>query len=217
MDGGDCSYGGPTASEIDCSAGETGCRSTAVITTLPEAAVSSYISCSLPGASGWCRGIASLEISSNEPIPGFNILTVEGTRNGASFACSGTTCSVPLQEGPNDFTFWALSSWGDSSGMGTASGSVDTQPPFVSGSLSGVAGSGGWFVSNVQVSASASDATSGIGSVVYSLDGGAPAPYSGPFTVGEGTHSVVFTATDVAGNGSSTSVDVNVDLSGRRS
>jgi hypothetical protein len=208
-----CSYGGPSVSIEGCSSGDQGCRSVSVTTTLPEATVSSYINCSLPGSSGWCRGAASLEISSNEPVPGFNILTVEGTRNGASFACTGTACSVPLLEGGNDFTFWALSSWGDSSGMGSASMSVDTQPPFVSGSLSGVAGSGGWFVSNVQVSASASDATSGIGSVVYSLDGGAPAPYFGPFTVGEGSHSVVFTATDVAGNSSSTSVDINVDLS----
>jgi hypothetical protein len=152
-----------------------------------------------------------LEINSSEPVPGFNILSVEGTRNGASFACSGSVCSVPLLEGANDFTFWALSSWGDSSEMGTANGSVDTQPPFISGNLSGVAGSGGWFTSAVEVSASASDATSGVGSIVYSLDGAAPTGYTAPFTVGDGTHSIVFTATDVAGNSSSQTVSVNVD------
>ncbi len=208
---GGCSYGGPSASIIGCSAGETGCRSEAQVTTYPEANVSANILCSTPGSAGWCRGAASLEINSSEPVPGFNILTVEGTRNGASFACTGTTCSVALEEGVNAFTFWALSSWGDSSGMGTANGSVDTQPPYIDGSLSGIAGSGGWFISTVEVSASASDATSGVGSIVYSLDGGAQAAYTGPFSVGDGTHSIVFIATDVAGNSSSQTINVNVD------
>jgi hypothetical protein len=206
-----CSPVGPSVSIEDCSGGEQGCRSVQVTTTYPEAGVSAGIVCSNPGANGWCTGSASLEIASSEPVPGFNILTVEGTRNGSSFACSGSACSVPLLEGTNEFTFWALSSWGDSSGMGTATGYVDTQPPFVDGTLSGIAGGGGWFVSPVEVSAAASDATSGVGSLVYSFDGGGQAAYTGPLTLGDGMHSIVFTATDVAGNSSSTTVNVNVD------
>jgi hypothetical protein len=211
--GASCHPAGPSVSVIGCSGGEQGCRSVAVTTTYPEAFTSAGIVCSNPGANGWCRGPASLEINSSEPIPGFNILTVEGTRNGAAFACSGSTCSVPLLEGQNNFTYWALSSWGDSSGMGTAGGSVDTQPPSINGSLSGIAGNNGWFVSTVEVSASAGDATSGVGSIVYSFDGAATTSYSAPFSVGDGTHSIVFTATDVAGNSSSQTVNVNVDLS----
>lgn len=210
--GASCNPVGPTVSIEGCSGGDQGCRSVAAQVVYPEAAASANIICSNPGSNGWCKGAASLEINTNEPVPGFNILTVEGTRNGGSFACTGTTCSVPLLEGVNDLTFWALSSWGDSSGMGTATGLVDTQAPYVSGSLSGIAGSGGWFVSGVEVSASASDATSGIGSIVYSLDGAPQSAYTGPFSVGDGTHSIVFTATDVAGNSSSQTVNVNVDL-----
>ncbi|MBN2085288.1 MAG: hypothetical protein JW748_08670 [Anaerolineales bacterium] len=95
--------------------------------------------------------------------------------------------------------------------MGNASGSVDTQAPFINGSLSGIAGNGGRFVSAVEVPASAGGATSGIGSIVYSLDGAPQAAYTGPFSAGDGTHSIVFTATGIAGNGSSQNVHVNVD------
>jgi hypothetical protein len=94
-----CSPAGPSESIEGCSGGEQGCRSVQVTTTHPEATVSASILCSSPGANGWCRGPASLEISAAEPIPGFNILAVEGTRNGAAFACAGSACSVPLLEG----------------------------------------------------------------------------------------------------------------------
>jgi hypothetical protein len=47
-----CSYGGPSSSTVGCSGGDQGCRSTAVTTTYPEAAVSANILCSNPGANG---------------------------------------------------------------------------------------------------------------------------------------------------------------------
>jgi hypothetical protein len=36
---------------------------------------------------------------------------------------------LPLAEGANAFSFWAISSYGDSSAMGSASVNVDTQAP----------------------------------------------------------------------------------------
>jgi hypothetical protein len=206
-----CSIGGPSESIVGCSSGDQGCRSVGHTTVLPEATVSGDISCSNPGLNGWCLGSATLNINSNEPLAGYNILDVEGTRNGISFACPGSTCSVPLLEGDNSFNFWALSSWGDSSGMGSTSGRVDTVSPLLSGQLSGVTGDGSWFVSTVSATASASDATSGIGSVVYSLDGGPQTAYSGAVSMGDGSHSIVFYAMDQAGNSSSVSLSANVD------
>jgi len=206
-----CSPAGPSESIVGCNSGDPGCRSWPNVTTYPEATVSGGISCSNPGSNGWCLGSATLDITANEPVAGYNILDIEGTRNGVSFACSGSSCSVPLSEGNNDFSFWALSSWGDSSSMGSASGGIDTQPPQVSGALSGVTGDDGWYVSTVIASASAGDATSGIGSVTYSLDGGSQHGYTGPVTLGDGSHSIVFYAMDRAGNSSSVSLNANVD------
>src|SRR5688572_11620816 len=84
--------------------------------TYPPATISSSLqNCSLNN--GWCNTAPSLAVNAIEPVPGYNILAIEGTLNGQSFACAGTTCSVPLGEGNNSFTYWALSSWGDTSEM----------------------------------------------------------------------------------------------------
>jgi hypothetical protein len=115
-----------------CSQGETGCVSTEHSGTYPPATINGNINCSQTGNNGWCVGTASLSLSANEPVGGYNILLIEGTRNGETFACPGSSCNVPLTQGQNDFTFWALSSWGDSSLMGSASGKLDSQPPQVS-------------------------------------------------------------------------------------
>ncbi|HQX17830.1 MAG TPA: hypothetical protein PLA27_15510, partial [Anaerolineales bacterium] len=74
---------------------------------------------------GWCTTLPTLSMNGSEPLSSYSILAVEGSLNGQSFACSGSTCDVPLSEGSNDFTFWALSSYGDSSEMGTLSAKVD--------------------------------------------------------------------------------------------
>ncbi|MEW6569517.1 MAG: hypothetical protein AB1449_15405, partial [Chloroflexota bacterium] len=151
-----------TESVVWCREGETGCRGVEETVTHPEATVSGSISCGVAGSSGWCRGGAELSLSGSEPLAGYTILALEGTRNGETFACPGSSCSVSLVEGINDFTFWALSSWGDSSRMGTASGRLDSGPPVISGEVTGMAGEAGWYVSEVTVMASAGDAVSGL-------------------------------------------------------
>jgi hypothetical protein len=120
---------------------------------------------------------------------------------------------VPLLEGQNDFTFWALSSWGDSSLMGTASGKVDTQPPTISGSVSGTAGDNGWFISSVILTASASDPApgSGLSAFEYSLNGDGWTACTGSLTLADGSHTVNLRAVDVAGNTGTASQSVHVD------
>jgi hypothetical protein len=54
-------------------------------------------------------------------------------------------------------------------------------------------------VSNVTVSLTATDAGSGVATISYRVDGGAWTTFAGPFLLRDGTHLVVFHATDVAG------------------
>ncbi len=119
-----------------------------VTTTYPSATiVGSIQNCTLQN--GWCNRstVPELALSANEPLSGYNITLIEGTRNGASFACDSTvaSCNVPLSEGDNTLTYWALSSWGDSSEMGTSFAKVDTIPPDVTMSIAGTAGDNGWY------------------------------------------------------------------------
>ncbi|MFH2103006.1 MAG: hypothetical protein ABIJ39_06575, partial [Chloroflexota bacterium] len=68
------------------------------------------------------------------------------------------------------------------------------------GNVTGVPGDNGWFVSAVTVTAAASDATSGVVSLQYTLNGGAWTGYSGSLTLGNGVHSLQLRAMDAAGH-----------------
>jgi len=205
-----------SSSTESCNLGDSACTAHVIEhrTTLAAATVSGAITCSTPGQNGWCVGPAFLNASGSEPLSGYSILTIEGTRNGESFACPGDHCSnVPLSEGSNDFQFWAISSYGDSSAMGSASASVDTQAPTISGSLSGTQGENGWYTSAVTLSAAATDPApgSGIASFEVSADGAAWQPCSGSLTLGDGVHTVSLRTADAAGWTASAEQTFSVD------
>lgn len=82
---------------------------------------------------------------------------------------------------------------------------VDLTPPITTLTASGTAGNNGWYVSDVQVSLSATDFPDGCGiglqEIEYSFDGTNWNIYTGPFTLSnEGTTNVYFHASDGADN-----------------
>jgi len=82
-----------------------------------------------------------------------------------------------------------------------ASPAPDTTPPVTTIGLSGTLGSQGWYTSNVLVSLSATDDSSGVNKTEYSFDNVAWNTYATPFTVtNEGTTTVYYKSTDNAGN-----------------
>ncbi|HSR47944.1 MAG TPA: hypothetical protein VLL77_08140 [Anaerolineales bacterium] len=194
-----------------CNQGQPGCRQVEQQSSLPEATISGSITCTSPGSNGWCRGGGALDLAGDEPVSGESILALEGTHNGATFACPGESCSVGLNEGSNDFTFWAISSFGDTSRMGSASGGQDSQDPSLSGSVSGTGGDNGWYVSDVTIEASADDSLSGMASLDVRINGGGWSSYGGPFSLGDGSHTVELRAVDIAGNTTSDSFSVDID------
>ncbi len=81
----------------------------------------------------------------------------------------------------------------------------DSVPPVASASLSGTKGAADWFVSPVNVTLTATDDSSGVAAIHFRTDGGAWQVYANPVTVpGEGSHSIEYYATDLAGNNEST-------------
>jgi hypothetical protein len=175
--------------------------------THPEATVTSELqNCTLQN--GWCVTAPQLEITSNEPLSGYQILLIEGTRNTEQFACDDVTCSVPLLEGENHFEYWALSSWGDSSQKGTSTAKVDTVAPNLNLQINGVMGSNNWYTSNVTLTAIAEDDTSGILEALLSVDNGTYIPTT---TLSDGVYHIDVMAKDNALNTSSASTTIQVD------
>ncbi len=179
---------------------------TTVQSTYPPATIAGeLLNCTLQN--GWCNTRPRLSLTGDEPLDDYVITAIEGTRNGSAFSSPGSTYSISLVEGQNNFTFWALSSWGDSSLMGSLSAKVDTTPPQLQLAVDGVAGASGWYVSPVTVTANASDSLSGLASSSVS-SGGSWRP---SLTLADGAHTVSMSAVDVAGNSTTGSQTVRVD------
>ncbi len=122
-----------------------------------------------------------------------------------------SSCNVPLRQGNNYFSYWALSSFLDSSEMGSLSARVDSQLPNVAGTFTGVSGSNGWYVSSVSFNGSASDATSGLASFTCSLDGISLTSCSTITVNSDGFHTLVLTAQDNAWHSRTITQSASID------
>jgi hypothetical protein len=194
-----------------------GCKeaNTTETVTLPAATVGGSEYCASPGANGWCRGGASLELNASEPVSGYVIESIEGNPGGvlcdpADSASVGCSYSVG---GEGNFTieFWALSSYGDTSEKSSAGIKVDVSPPSINLSVSGGSpGGGGWYRGGtLDVSVSGSDAVSGVSASEVSIDGGG---WTGNAQVGgDGVHSISGRVFDYAGNQATDSTEIRID------
>ena len=136
-----------------------------------------------------------MELTTSDP-QGFDV-TINGDLNGNPFTC-GSACTLPLPEGVGTANYTAISASGR-----TASGSSEWQrdgtPPDLNFALPPLDGRNGWYVSEVDVSANASDAISGLSSITGSTDDGATW-ISFPIHFSDGVYPVTALARDVAGN-----------------
>lgn len=176
--------------------------------------ITGTLSCGQWGENGWCVNNATLILVATEP-QGKQVL-ISGAVAGTSFACpagnGSASCSLPLPEGANTVNYLATSSTGL-----TASGSkaykYDATQPQISGTVNGITGSNGWYISPVEVGASASDPLpgSGLAAFEYNLNGGGWGNYTGPLSLSDGVHSLSLRASDAAGNIVETSQAIRVD------
>ena len=180
--------------------------------TLPNATASGTFHCNTPGNNGWCRGGASLVFTANEPVDGYVISAIETDLWG--YVCQPNTASPTCTHSPGDgagtVTFWAESTYGDSSTQHTLSWKLDTKPPVITPSVPAPDGQNGWYVTEPQIDASGSDATSGLALLQCRVDGG---EWQNPpvSVTGDGTHTVDCQAQDNAGNTTTWSDTVKVD------
>ncbi|MCS7109346.1 MAG: thrombospondin type 3 repeat-containing protein [Candidatus Micrarchaeota archaeon] len=89
---------------------------------------------------------------------------------------------------------------------------IDLTPPNTIISIDGILGSNGWYTSDIGVTLSASDATSGVSQILYRINNGDWMVYTGTFEIGEGMHTIEYYSIDMAGNREETkNIRVKID------
>ena len=163
-------------------------------TSLPPV-ITGQVVCDLWGDSGWCRGSETLELIASDP-QGFAV-TVRGDLNGDPFTC-GNTCSLILPEGIGTANYQVTSTSGRTT-SGSSTWQRDATSPNLNVILPPLDGRNGWYVSQVTLAATATDAISGLSSLNGSTDEGATW-ISFPIQFRDGNHRVLIHARDLAGN-----------------
>ncbi len=157
------------------------------------------------GNNGWYKTTVALGLNASDPASGLALL--EYRLDGGAWT-SGA--SLNLSDGSHTVDARATDHAGNVS-TSTFSTKIDSGLPALSTAPAGTAGSGGWYVSQVTVSATASDAMSGLATTEYSLDGGTWTSGATVTVTSDGSHTVDFRATDNAGNRSTSSRTILVD------
>lgn len=176
--------------------------------------ITGTITCSQWGENSWCVNNATLELIATEPQG--KQLQISGNVGGTPFACpagnGSISCSVPLPEGAATVNYLATSITGL-----TVSGSkpyqYDASHPNINGTLNGIAGANGWFITSVDINASASDPVSGSGisTFEYNRNNGGWNSFPGTLSLTDGAYSLSLRASDVAGNVVETNQTIQVD------
>jgi hypothetical protein len=168
--------------------------------------ITGVVVCDLWGDAGWCRGNETLELTASDP-QGFDV-TIIGDLNGVPFTC-GDSCDLPLPEGTGTANYTVTSTSGRTA-SGSSTWQRDSTPPDLEIILPPVDGRNGWHLSEVDLSATATDAISGLSILNGSIDSGATW-VSFPIHFADGEHLALIHARDVAGNEVTVSRRIRVD------
>jgi hypothetical protein len=166
------------------------------------------------GANGWYRSPTTFTLSASDATSGVSATSyrIDG---GPVVVYAGGAVAVP--EGQHAVSYWSADAAGNTeAAKTTATIKVDTTAPSTTFATVPAApdGANGWFrQSTVSFTLTGADATSGVTTRHYTLDGGAPQTYTGAVAVTTpGDHVVTYWSTDTAGNaGSASTAHVKLD------
>ena len=144
-----------------------------------------------PNSAGWNRAAVTVALSSVPGTPGSTVVsTTHQIDSNAPVVVPGATATFGVStEGRHTVKYFGADSLGNVERTHRLAVNVDLTAPVTT-------------ESNVctTVTLSPTDALSGVATTHYSADGGAPTVYSGPFTLSNAAHTVVFASVDKAGN-----------------
>ncbi|MBL8078007.1 MAG: Ig-like domain repeat protein [Anaerolineales bacterium] len=147
------------------------------------------------GSNGWYVSNVTITPSVSDSGSGLSAFVV--STDGSTY--STYINPVFFTEGVHTYRFRATDYAGNITEISQQTIRVDTTTPTISLTITGTLGTNGWYMSNVTVATQVSDATSTVGLVEASADGGAWSVAS-QLSLSDGLHTYQFRVTDQAGN-----------------
>src|SRR2546428_580269 len=160
--------------------------------------VTTYSASGTGGAGNWYTSAVTVTLSATDDSSGVAVIHFR-TNGGAWEIFSGP---VTFQaDGSHAIDYYSTDYSGNNETLRSVTVRIDGTAPSSSVQLAGTQAGDGSYISTVDVTVTSTDATSGVQLAQYRVDGGAWRSYSAAFPVsGNGTHTVDYYATDVAGN-----------------
>lgn len=186
--------------------GTESARSAAVTT---DSQAPTVVATSSPAANtnGWNNAAVTVTLTATDEAGGSGVKSISyAVDGGATVTVNGSTTGIALStDGTHAVSFFATDVAGNAGSAQTATVRIDRVLPSESAVLTPTPNGNGYNkVSPVTVNLSATDAASGIDSLTYKLDNGAtttvPGASASLSVTGDGTHTVVYSAVDKAGN-----------------
>ncbi len=173
--------------------------------------ITTFSSSGTGGTANWYRSPVSVTLNATDS--GSGVASITFRIDGGSWQTY--TSPVTVQgDGTHTVEYYATDNAGNQEAARTATLKIDTTAPSTSASVGGTLAGDGSYVGSANITLTAVDATSGVQSIEYRVDGGAWWTYATTFPVGgNGTHTVEYAATDNAGNPETTE-SLTVRISG---
>ncbi len=156
-----------------------------------------------PNAAGWSNGAVTLTVTAVDQPHGSQVQAIHLVLDGTDHIFAATTATITISADlRHSVSFWSVDNAGNVEGARSVPVWVDQTPPSTIASVSGPAGSNGWFKagSAVRLILAATDNLAGVATTYYASNGGSTVTYGGPVTFGDGVFSVRYWSIDAAGN-----------------
>jgi len=149
---------------------------------------------------GWYTGPATVTLAATDNEGGSGVARTEYQLDDATTWTAYTEPIAVAGDGTHEVRFRSVDEAGNVEETRSVSVRIDTTAPVTTAEFAPPS-DGGWHAGAVPVTLDATDAGSGVGTIEWSLDGGAWTPYTEPVDVtGDGEHELLYRATDRAGN-----------------
>src|SRR5256712_13051531 len=160
--------------------------------------VTIYSASGTGGGSNWYTSAVTVTLSATDDSSGVAVIHFR-TDGGAWQSYAGPFTFQA--DGSHAIDYYATDYSGTNETLRSVTVKIDSATPSSSVQLAGTLAGDGSYISSVDVTVTSTDATSGVQSTQYRVDGGAVRSYATAFPLsGNGTHTVDYYATDVAGN-----------------